>query len=322
MARDIIDLRRKETDLGMNLKAVADLLTTLGQAEAQRQQRAQTEQLLDLLGQGKDISQIGTELLGAPRAEFSPGISGIAQRIGSPFAAKPNVAEILANLSLKQRLDEPTGQAKQLLTERIRNAKAMADLREAELAAGPQTPGITKEGQRKLDSQNILTLNRKTSTSRQIESAIDALNKSPQIVDIFTRNTVIKDITGAFSEADDIFSGAVEKFEPKRETIKGKFFKDDRNGEAVYKSALQTILRQTVSEGFNPASVVVAFNRWWDEQFEKKKGKDFQEFVDRATFNIDTSDLPEEASVAIAPTVIPQREQNESIADFIRRTGL
>ena len=311
MARQVIDLRRKETDLGMNLKAVADLLTVLGQAEEQRQQRAQTEQLLGLLGQGKDINQIGTELLAAPPTPFSPGISGIAQRIGSPFAARPNTAEILANLSLKQRFDEPTGLRREEIKSRIRASEALATQRETGRGAR-----ITTAGQKKIDSQNILTLNRPAASNEQIARALDDLNQSQQVTKIFTRNEIIKDKAGATTQADVIFSDAVDKLKSKRETIERRGFDDKRNGETVYRGAIQAILRQVVSEGFNPNSVIVAFNRWWDEQFEAEKDEKFQKFIDRDTFNIDTSDLPEEASVAA--TVTPPQQQ---VGDIIEAAG-
>lgn len=261
----VIDIRKKEGDLGRNLSAVADLITALGQAEGIRQKRAQTQNVLDLLGQGKGIDEIAGSLATPGPTQFDPGFKGILQRVGSPFAMKPDPLDAIS-AALGVRGQQSLIAARESLTGQ----------RETTAAEGPK---LTVAGQKRNDATNIRKLNNPKVNFNQSLTALNELSQSQQLNDTLLRN----------DETDDLFKKAVKGAKDARETRKGggKFgISDEINGQAVYVKAFTDIISEATTAGFTPQSTLQAFNSFWDERFNAEKGQGFQKFGDRAAFDL------------------------------------
>lgn len=349
----VIDIREKEGDLGRNLSAVADLVTALGEAESLRQKRAQTQNVLDMLGQGKTIDEISGQVSGGQPAEFDPGFSGILQRIASPFAAQPDPLDAIQTAlgvrgqqSVIAARDARTraGADSQALEKRLTSLQQMRNraidqfgtvtdqrlldfadrgidvvLKQIEgIKSGAGAGTVAGPGgvdvQGGQDQKKVDSENVRTLISFNT-GRVDGETADKALVDL--DNSPNFEVFTRDKKTDRLFSKTVKRFSGLREEIEQVGPNDKINGDEVYFEAVKAVMVQAARTGKKPVTAMAEFNRWWDENFAKEADQRFKKFGDRRQFEATQklSDIPGFSGVAESEQFLTGPDQG------VNRTG-
>jgi hypothetical protein len=65
-------------------------------------------------------------------------------------------------------------------------------------------------------------------------------------------------------------------------------------GEEAYNEILKEAVGRTEQDGISPETVKAEFDKWWDAQYDKKRGQKFQKFQNRMEFEGARQETPEE----------------------------
>ena len=267
---DLSDPTPFEIEQGGGLGSIRGLLDTLAQIEGIRRDRDVLKRLIIAKAADPTASDVSI-LAGLTEPEFSPGLQGIFERIGSAL---------------------PGGQGTVL--SQLQGAQIQTPLQRAQTEA-TRALGVQRETPK---PRKGLTLQEKKKRASDLKIEFQQTGDEPQelgriLKDFEELDTTVNIASDTDFLDEDAFAEQVKKFKKFRVIRKKGIIDDEVNGKEVLFRSLKALLEAAMANNVRPSTVIEAFHAWWDKQFEAKKGQDFQEFADRKTFSPETAESAE-----------------------------
>lgn len=288
-----IDLRDTEGRFGGSFKAAAGILTSIQAANKAKANRNTLNEISKAraLNPNATIDEI---LAGLPQAQEASGIAGFIDRITGA-----GQSDVVSQLQAS-RITTPVQEAQ------IRASDALTTSRTAGKAT-PATQATPEEKDRDRNAKVIETELKKPELKRRKGAIADAVRR-------LNASTVLREIEiGGF---DDAFDRLIADLKPEveRRRVFG-IFPDKVFGQETFDELLESSVLEGFKDGIDPKSIEAALLEWWNRQAdaEETADKKFRKFQ-----RIETGQpgpLP-------SPGGESTRQEGESVAGFIKRTGV
>lgn len=285
-----IDLRTSAEREGITktqqtIQSLTNILKTVGQAEQVRQERQDLDRIATALAGGASTVE-AIAAVAKQKAEFSSGIQGMVQRLGSAFQPSPG--------GVGQGIDETVigSKLREILSPSLLSTE---EQRELKLFGQRERPGTTVAAPSKQQTQrdrDLAIIANEKKTDFQKQEARKRLDEDPSL----PRKTLPsgKDFKKALEEVEQTAKG----------TVAGTLKEGKRKlfGKKAYNKLLARLEDLARMSGFEIDGVKTELDRWWDAKVQNERGGKLGGITVNDTLT-PRSEFQEEGEIDIGTTI-------------------